>query len=184
MKDDAGSVSAETNADHQMVAGTAPDALGADFADEQDERRAPVRLTMGQVGAVRSLLIQIARVVEQYEAARGEPLSERLDYVRPERRLSDVERLRTDRLVEDLIREANALARRSAMRPIARATRAQLRSEFLILWSDAEDVSPRRLIAYGPVAPATATALGPGLAHMAQLALDVAESITPEGASA
>jgi hypothetical protein len=184
MSDDTGKAGKRHDSDHQVVAGAAPNAPRAPELEAQDAETAPVRLTTGQAGAVRSLLTQIARVVEQYEAARGEPLSERLEYVRTEQRLTHDERQQVDSLVEELIREANALARRAAAPPIVRATRAQLRSEFLILWSDVEDVTPRRLVAYGPVAAPTATALGPGLARMAQLALEVSEGITPESASA
>ena len=70
----------------------------------------------------------------------------------------------------DLVRAANALARRGAIPPLTRNQRATLRAEFMVLWSDAEDTSIHKLAAYGPVSYKAQAVLGPDIERLIRAA--------------
>ncbi len=137
-----------------------------DSQDPENTDGEPPALTLGQMGAIRALLGQVARVMERYEIARGAPLEERLSYVVGDEPLTGTERQQLDPLMLELTRASNALARRAVVAPLRRDIRATLRGEFTVLWSDAEDTAVRRLGAYGPVSAEAREALGPAISRL------------------
>lgn len=130
----------------------------------------PPRLTFGQRAAIQALLQRVSHVIERYEQARGAPLEERLEFLRPDPPLTPAECARLDPLILELTRAANVLARAAVVAPPRPDMRGLLRGEYSLLWSDAEDTSIRRLAVYGSVSKEAQMVLGPSIERVIRAA--------------
>ncbi|MBF6590448.1 MAG: hypothetical protein IVW57_07930 [Ktedonobacterales bacterium] len=133
-----------------------------------------VELTEGQRHSITALLIEVARAVARYEALARVTLAERPAYMARTDDLTPTEHREIEQLLIALVREANELAALCHVPTQTLSARATVGGEFTILWSDVVDTGPSRLEGYGPVPPATQTALAPHIQRLADLSLAVA----------